>query len=250
MKHLSQEELIDCYYGEEAGPETRPHLEACTQCSAALMELTGDLASVTSAEPPQQDAAYGRRIWDLLAPSLRPYPPPRRSWFRLRPLPAAAAACLLLLAAAFYAGRRWELRQTPPQAHTPVQPAPKAVILVVLGDHLDRSERLLVQLKHADPSSTESVAPLRDEARILLAANRVCRQNSSRFGDPALSGALDRLDGILTELANQSNGLTPAALARLQKQASADGLLFEVRVLRSHLPDPTAKIARSTGGTT
>jgi hypothetical protein len=41
------------------------------------------------------------------------------------------------------------------------------VVVVVLSDHLDRSERLLVELKHADAENTALASPLRDEARSL-----------------------------------------------------------------------------------
>ena len=72
-----------------------------------------------------------------------------------------------------------------------------------MSDHLERSERLLVELKHADAGSEEMVTPLRDEARSLLAANRVCRQKAEKDDDPALATALDHLDHLLAELANQ-----------------------------------------------
>ena len=111
----------------------------------------------------------------------------------------------------------------------------RRVVVVVLSDYLDRSERLLVELKHADADSTQMVSPLRDEARTLLAANRICRQDASKDHDPALDSALDRLDHLLDELANQPGGLNAASLARLQKEMDEDGLLFEVRVLRSRV---------------
>jgi hypothetical protein len=84
-----------------------------------------------------------------------------------------------------------------------------------------------------------------------LVANRICRQNARQQDDPALANALDRLDHLLEELANQPGGLNVATLARLQSEANADGLLFEVRVLRSRLPNQQAPTAGHTkGGTT
>jgi hypothetical protein len=91
---------------------------------------------------------------------------------------------------------------------------------------------------------------LRDEARSLLAANRICRQNARQQDDSALANALDRLDHLLEELANQPGGLNVATLARLQNEANADGLLFEVRVLRSRLPNQQAAAAGHTKGGT
>ena len=40
-------------------------------------------------------------------------------------------------------------------------PAPQRVVILVLGDHLDRTERLLVELKHADADDSEMIPPLR-----------------------------------------------------------------------------------------
>jgi hypothetical protein len=102
------------------------------------------------------------------------------SWLRLHPFGgfAAVAACLLIVAAAFFAGRQWEHRN--PQTPVAVNSAgagdqgKERVVLVVLGDHLDRSERLLVELKHAEPSTE---APIQEEARELLSANRLYRES-------------------------------------------------------------------------
>jgi hypothetical protein len=154
-----------------------------------------------------------------------------------------AAACVLLLAFAFIGGRLWEQKHAhntaainPQHKQPQVVPVPQRVVVVVLSDHLDRSERLLMELKHADAGSPEMISPLRDEARSLLAANHICRQHARPHDDPELATALDRLDHLLDELANQPGGLSMATLARLQDETNADGLLFEVRVLRSRQP--------------
>jgi hypothetical protein len=165
---------------------------------------------------------------------------------------AYAAACGLLTVTAFFAGRRWE-QQRHPGITAVKQTTPEVkqrVVVVVLSDHLDRSERLLVELKHTDADSVEMASPLGDQARSLLAANRVCRQEAEKSGDRALATALDRLDRLLGEMANQPGGLNPAAIARLQKEMASESLLFEVRVLRSRIPDRQPEHnTRSNGGT-
>jgi len=107
------------------------------------------------------------------------------------------------------------------------------VVLLVLGDHLDRSERLLVELKHAEPSTE---APLQAEARDLLSANRLYRE-SVKQDDPALASALDHLERVLIEVSNEPAGLSQAKLDELHKEMNTDGLLFEVRVLRSRVQE-------------
>jgi hypothetical protein len=122
--------------------------------------------------------------------------------------------------------------------------------VVVLSDHLDRSERLLVELKHANADSTGLTSPLRDEARILLVANRICRQKTGPDDDPRLAPALERLNHLLEELANQSGSFNPVTLTHLQNEVNVDSLLFEVRVLRSGLPErPTAATGQTKGDT-
>lgn len=249
MKHCSEEELLDYYY-REGSHTCALHLETCVDCVEAYAELSSALAAVQPTEPPTRDEGYGKRVWESLVENL-----PARSrktvWLRTgqwRGL-AYAGACLLIVAGAFYAGRMWEHRKPPvAAAHAPAQAAPR-IVVVVLGDHLDRTERLLVALKHADAGNAEMISPLRDEARSLLAANRVCLQNTDQEDDPALAQTLDHLDVLLTQIVNQPGGLNPKNIARLQKEMNAEGLLFEIRVLRSQIADrKTVEHARSQEG--
>ncbi len=261
MTHLSEEELIAHAYGEGEMAAVKRHLEGCAQCSHTYTALESDLAEMKFAEPPGRGAGYGEKVWASLSGSLPAYESAKWNWLRgglWRGL-SYAAACALLLACTFVGGRLWERKQAQRSAKVSSQkkeqqvahvPQPARVVVVVLSDHLDRSERLLVELKHADAESIEMASPLRDEARSMLAANRICRQNARRQDDPRLATALDRLDHLLEELANQPGDLNVATLARLQTQANADGLLFEVRVLRSRLPDQqTAATGHTKGGT-
>ena len=256
MNHLSEEELIEQYYSRD-DTGAGGHLAACAECAETYAELKSDLAAMQTAAPPARDAAYGERVWRSIAPFLPVYEARKRSWLRggWRGL-SYASACALLVAGAFIAGRVWEHKQIqttaiaiPAAIPQKAAPPQQRLVVVVLSDHLDRSERLLVELKHADTGSEEMVSPLRDEARSLLAANRVCRQNAKKNDDPALAAALARLDHLLVELANQKGGLNAASLARLQDEMNSDSLLFEVRVLRSRIPDqqPVANNRRNGG---
>jgi hypothetical protein len=254
MKHCTEEELIEHYYGE-GGHMCASHLEACGDCAETYAELQGTLAAIQPIEPPPRDADYGNRVWKSLAQSLPPSRPAKfmghgAGWWRGL---SYAAAGVLIVAGSFYAGRLWEHRKPPIETARASATTPPRVVVVVLGDHLDRSERLLVALKHVDAGSAEMVSPLRDEARSLLAANRVCLQNTDQEDDPALANTLDRLGRLLNEFVNQPGGLNPRTVARLQDEISAQGLLFEVRVLRSQIADqeedePARPEARHEGG--
>jgi hypothetical protein len=238
MNHLSEEELIAHAYAEDDSNAVQQHLVACPECSKAYSALGSDLADMKFAEAPARDSAYGHRVWESLAGTLPAYES-RKSWFRGGLWPALSyVAAGIALVCAFVGGRLWEHRHTQTIAQNHVQQQepgtqqpPQRVVVVVLSDHLDRSERLLVELKHAESGSVAS--PLRDEARSLLAANQICRKNAKQDDDRALSTALDRLDQLLVELANQPEGLNSQSVAKLQDEMNVDGLLFEVRVLRS-----------------
>lgn len=257
MKHLTEEDLIGQAYGEGASGAAE-HLDGCAECARSYADFRSDLAEVErlaelDREPPPRDEAYGEQVWLSIAGSLPAYEPRRRRWFGIGVVRGLsyAAVCALLVAGAFYAGRQWEIRKTPVTAGNRPPQAKQPVVLVVLGDHLDRSERLLVELKHVDAGNTEMVSPLRDEARSLLSANHICRKNAEKAGDPALEGALDHLDHLLTEIADQPGGLDAAAITRIKNEMNADGLLFEVRVLRSRARDQKPSgTTHLNGGTT
>ncbi len=240
MNHLTEEQLIEHYYGESPqATRIDRHLHECSECAKTYVALRNDLATIEPITPPARDAQYGEQVWQ----SIRRFAPvyekkPQTFWSRFTNQKAIslATACALLIAVAFFAGRQWENHQHPPQIQTAANNQPRQpIVLVVLGDHLDRSERLLIALKHAD--SAESAAPVRAEAQDLLSANRLYRQSAAKSGDPTLAAALDRLERVLVEIANEPDNPSPARLAELQKEMNTDGLLFEVRVLRSHVQD-------------
>lgn len=254
MEHVENEELVAMYYKEAAPGEhasAQQHMEDCAECAAAYRSLESDLKALGTLEAPERDSGYGERMWQRVAaglPARAGVPtavavPERKRGLRLWMGLSYAAGCAALVAMAFYVGTVYEHQQHLKRKmereahaqHAPVQQPPK-VVVVVLGDHLDRSERLLVELKHADAENQDLVKPLRDEAKELLVANHVFREDADKSGDATLAQALDKLDNLLTEIANEPGGLNPASLERLQKEMSSEGLLFEVRVLRSKNP--------------
>jgi hypothetical protein len=249
MKHLTEEELVDHYYGEAASPTgTEHHLRECGICAEAYTALRRDLASIKSSVVPARDASYGEQVWQSLRSSLPVYEKQKRRWLHFNLLQGLgyATACIVLIAAAFFAGRQWEHRQRPNVQSAGNNQPTRPIILVVLGDHLDRSERLLVELNHANDAG--AVMPVKAEAQDLLSTNRLYRESATRAGDPQLTAALDRLERVLVEIVNAPEGSSPAQLARLQKEMNTDGLLFEVRVLRSRIPDQQKSSAVRTKG--
>jgi hypothetical protein len=235
MKHLNEAEFIELYYQESANrADYERHLKMCAACTKSYAELRRDLDGVKPLTPPARGEGYGEQVWQSISGSLPVYERPKRSWTLTqlwRPL-GWAAACALI-AAAFFAGRQWERKQRPAVAVMVDPQARQRVVIVVLGDHLDRSERLLVELNHA--GADDAGVPLRNEARELLATNRLVRQSVIETGDLGVEASLDRLERLLVELANEPDGLSGADLDRLRQEMNTDGLLFDIRILRSRV---------------
>lgn len=265
MKHLSEEEMIELYYGEGTQADAAVHVESCAVCAKAYARLKQDLAGISLDEAPERDSNYGERVWGTLRPSLAPLgaPPRRRIGFNWRWGWGIAAAAAVLIVVAFWAGREWEQIRAPQitaRKQSQGSQEKERVILVVLGDHLDRSERLLVELNHPEDASDDP--GLRGAARALLAENVTMRERAQDAGqagrslmaggggDPALQMALDDLDRVLKKVADHPGDLTGDEIGRLQREMNTSGILFEVRVLRSRLEGEVRKPAvAKMGGT-
>ena len=233
MKHLTDEQLIEHYLGEGANRVmVETHLRICSRCEQVYEEISNAM-EVRAPGPPARERGYGERVWQSIQGDLLPYPAkPRRSYFSW-PRLLLAGACLLGIAAAFIGGSRWERSRTQPsQAMNPARQRER-VVLVILDDHLDRSERLLVQLNHAREDKGELDDSLQAEARQLLPDNRLYRQSISAGGDPIMTAALDHLERVLLEIANTPDKLNGDDIARIEQAMNTDSLLFQIRVLRA-----------------
>lgn len=254
MKHLSDEELIALYYGEPvADSDAREHLESCRECSTGFAELKQVLEAIQPVSVAQSDAEFGEQVWQTLWPSLIPYGRPerrgRRVWMRWGTMGLVSASALLI-AMAFVGGRFWERHtaKTEKVAQISSPQAAQRVVLVVLTDHLDRSERLLVALQHASAGDAVEKSELQSQARELLVSNRLYRTSASQAGDLALAGELDQLERVLAEVANDPD-LSAADLDRVRKEMNTEGILFEIRVLLSKTPDQATVAEHAKGAT-
>lgn len=249
MNHVSEEEMVDLYYGEGAN-EVDAHLKACRQCSAQYAELKRSLDAISPIAVPPRSAEYGDRVWETLRPQLVPYERKRTVWGAWANWRSAALAAgfAIVLAAVFLGGRYWERATTKRPDIAANSQTGQRVVLVVLTDHLDRSERMLVQLEHAAPDNGKANAQLQSEARELLASNRLYRVTASNAGDPELAGALDRLEGVLAEIANDPD-LTARDIERVRQNMNTKGILFEIRVLRSRNSDQESGARIEKGAT-
>ncbi len=241
MTHLTDEQLIEHYLAEGGNRVVvETHLRICSRCEQAYEEISNAMG-VRAPEPPARERGYGQRVWRSIQGELMPYPAKVARSYYSWPRFALAAACLLGLAAAFIGGSLWQRSRTQSsQAANPAQERQR-VVFVILGDHLDRSERLLVQLNHASAQGGDLDASLQAEARQLLPDNRLYRQAVSE-SDPMMTAALDHLERVLLELANPPDKLNSSDIARIERAMNTDSLLFQIRVLRARNPRPQAKV--------
>jgi hypothetical protein len=238
--HLQEDELVLHYYGEMSDADearAAEHLSECATCHAGYRRLQQVLAIVDQASlaVPEPSAGFERTVWARLEPSL---PPERRgwiSWLAVSPARLAwAAAIVMLVGAAFMAGR---LSPRAPQA------APEAagnqvrerILLVDLGDHLDRSEMVLVELVSADQTAARDISAERSRAEQLVAANRLYRETAASTGDTAVVDLLDQLERVLVDVAASPSELSPRALQDVRERIESGSLLFKVQVVSSEL---------------
>ena len=228
MSHPSQERLILFHY--EGSRSVSRHLAACLPCRGRVEEIRKLLAAVDAAPVPERGEAYGRDVWRRLAPRLPERPDP--FWKGIfEPRLAFAGALAAVALAAFLAGHFWRGGERP-AASTPSQ-ARERILLVTVGDHLERSEVVLIELLHAP--TREGAGQLDPErAEELLAANRLYRQSAGAAGERAVSEVLDDLERVLLEAAHgPSSPVEEVEDAR--RRAEAEGVLFKIRVLGSRV---------------
>jgi hypothetical protein len=252
MTHLSEEELIALYYGESANDgDARRHLNLCRECWTQFGELEQVLGGIRPPAVSQRGAEFFERVWQGLRPALTPYDCSERRgwriWMRWKTV-GLVTACALLLALVFMGGRIWE-RQKSNAARVTASPnrqASQRLVVVVLTDHLDRTERLLVTLDHAKAGDSVENSVLQTQAQELLASNRLYRMSANEAGDPALAAALERLERVLAEVANEPT-LSAADLDRVRKEMNTEAILFEIRVLLSKTPNGMSGAERGKG---
>jgi hypothetical protein len=114
------------------------------------------------------------------------------------------------------------------------------ILLLVLGDHFDSSERMLVELANANPKEGLDISSEQKRSEELLASNRLYRQTATHNGDRRAASVLDDLEPLLMQIANSPSRLSPAELTELQKRIEAKGILFKVRVIGSQAGRPDA----------
>jgi hypothetical protein len=229
MKHLSEEHLILHYYGETDASE---HLNACPACSGELRRLQQTLDALHAYEAPERGPGYEALLWQRMAGEFRRE---QVVWWR-RPLVLAPLLAGLIVGA-FFAGRiSTNHRATGLMAANAISDAGRQRILrSALGDHLERSQMVLVEMANARPEDKASIRLSQERAQELLAENRLYRQTVAQAGDSEFAALLDELGRVLTDIAHGPSDLSSTELEGIQKRIESRGLLFKVRVVGNNL---------------
>ena len=220
MNHCTEEQLLDAYYGD-SHPELRQHLADCSECRRSFDHLSEVLDSVRDYPVPERGETYGAEVWARVLPQL-PLAKPTRKWFHWWTLVPVAA----LSAIAFIGGILTQRHRQPIEVSATAR---ERVLLITMGEHLDRSQLVLTELVNATPATID-LPDERNRARDLLNENRLLRQAALRAGDTRDITLLDELERALLDIANSPSNISPEDLEALQNRIDSEGLLFKVRI--------------------
>ena len=236
--HLNEEQLVQHYYGDDEGRSTRElHLGECEECRAEFARLESVLGIVSEAPVPERGDEYGTEVWNRV----RAHLPERhkRRWFDLFRQPkqwAVVGALAALLIVAFYLGRFSKPEPQTPQVADGSDKERK-VLLVALGDHLDRSQMVLTELSNLPKTGEVDISDEQQRATELVASNRLYRQAAEKNGDTNLAAVLDDLERVLVDVAHEPSKVDGEETASLRHRIESKGILFKVRVIGSKVRD-------------
>jgi hypothetical protein len=235
MRHLTDEELLLDFYGESTAAErtrVRTHLEQCDECRTVNSELRAVLTAVDTTPLTEPPSGFEREMWARVEPLLPVREPWHTRWSGMIPRLAVAASIGVLLVAAFAAGRIWD--RSPVRSSAAIaddQAMTERLLRGEVEDHLERSQRMLVELVNADYEVGAPIAGDRARAADLVAAGRLYRRSAEQIGDAEIGGLLEDLERVLVEVANGSADVAPEDMGRLRQRIDDQDLLFRVRVV-------------------
>jgi predicted anti-sigma-YlaC factor YlaD len=253
VKHISEEQLALHYYGDsDSAAAVEQHLGECRECRRQFEQLRAVLGAVEMSAP-QRDALYENQVWgrlrahlpertrrgrfSWLSPSLSM--PAKQRW-------AAVGALAAVITVAFFVGR-FSQRATPNTilVTTPGgtgssntaerQSARDSILLVAVGDHLERSQMVLIELVNTQPGRSVNIGAQQQAAKALLDDNRLYRQTAMQVRDTAVADVLDELERLLVDLSHRPTTVSEREFDDLRQRIESQGILFKVRIIGSQV---------------
>ena len=248
MTHPTEETLND-YVERELSPAEQvrvaTHLETCSECAIVVSDIQEIVREASALGPLEPPAHVWASLQEKLANShhlpATAYHLERRPWTKF----AWAMATAALVVMAFFTGRFFHEREQQRSAQL-ITAAPglataerstvrERVLLIAVGDHLERSQMVLVELAHAQTSDQLDISEERQLADDLVASNRLYRQTAQQMGQANVATLLDELERVLVEVARGPSTVSMRQLADLQQRIEAQGILFKVKVIGSEI---------------
>jgi len=257
--HVTDEDLLLDYYNESEPIDRasrEAHLASCEACRALDREMRAVLTMVESAPTIEAPPGFGREMWARVEPHISAQITRRRSWWSafatatagLAPVRtwALGVGMAVLLLASFALGRIWERAprrdDAPQRASVPATPStPRSdsvtarLLRAEMEDHLERSQRVLVDLANNDDSGDVSLASDRTRAADLVAAGRLYRRAADRVGDVEMRDLLEDVERVLVDVANGSPERSSKELKDVRTRIGEQDLLFRLRVAASDI---------------
>src|SRR5512139_2187490 len=255
MGHPSEDDLVLYHYRESGrAAEIEAHLGACEACRSSYGTLARVLAVVRSAPIPEPDETFEARMWRRLEPRLEQVRGPRLAEIFQPWRLALAGSVAALVVAAFLVGRHYPLTpaapvpssapvavQAPAATETPAAAAARGeaardrILLVAIGDHLERSQMALVELVNSQPEGEVDISDEQRRARELVSSNRLYRQTALREGEAVVASVLDDLERVLLEVAHSPSKLSSTEFDAVRQRIESQGIIFKVRVVESNV---------------
>jgi hypothetical protein len=250
--HLGDEDLVLDYYGELAAVDrdrVRAHLVWCADCQHADRDVRATLRLVDVTPAPEPPEDFERDMWARIEPLLQAgtVAPTWRArlrsrlagtalswWWPRAAWPAGAAVAIVL---AFVVGRVARNEAPDPAGTRPatMQAARERVLDAEVGDHIERSQRVLTDLVNIDPATPVVLASDQRRAADLVTAGRVYRRTAAALGDTATSELLEDLERVLLDVANGSAEPTPREIESWRQRIDQQDLVFRLRVVGAEL---------------
>jgi|SRR5580658_3823370 hypothetical protein len=269
-RHLNEEQFVLYYYGEDAPgvdgsvqERVERHLGECETCRAAYQTLQRVLNSVDSLPVPERGAEYESQVWRAVE---RQLPRRRRSFVSRwvapiyqtsgwKPISAAAVMALVVMVA-FLAGRGslpfLKQKSAAQIANNGGENGAvrERVLLVAVGDHLERSQTVLVELANAGAPKDGhlDISYEQRAAEDLLESNRLYRQTAVSTGDESTRAMLEELELVLLEIAHSPSAVSEKQLDELRKQIEDRGIIFKVKVFGKQVEQREAAPSNGNSG--
>lgn len=220
--HLTEEQLILHYYGEA---DSGSHLSECDACRSAYDGLVRVMTAVHAMEVPEPALGFEGRLWRKLEPKITPRP-----WLSWRTWSLAAAMATLVIGA-FILGRWSRPVVTPPVQVAETPQVRERILMVALGDHLERSQMVLIELANTPQRRTVDISSEREYAEDLLGPNRLYRQAALSAGETGLANVLEDLERLLLDIAHSPARVSSGELEDIRRRMESQGIIFKIRAV-------------------